>query len=79
MAPDVLRRGISVTLETKLGAMEGQIFIRHLTDRGLVAHEALELCSDVCGAVFVPVEENLVCLNSGMTLVPDLAGGHTSL
>ena len=57
MAPGVLRRGISVTLETKVGAVKGQIFIRHLSDRGLVAHEALELCSDVCGAVFVPVEE----------------------
>jgi hypothetical protein len=56
-APDVLRRGISVTLETKACAVEGQIFVRHSTDRGLVAHEALELRSYVCSAVLVPVEE----------------------
>ena len=37
--------------------MKGQIFIRHLTNRGLVAHEALELRPDVCSAVFVPIEE----------------------
>ena len=76
MAPGVLRRGISVTLETKAGAMEGQIFIRHLTDRSLIAHEALELRSDVCSAVLVPVEEKEFAVSLCATPQPPYILAH---
>ena len=56
--------------------MEGQIFIRHLTDRGLLAHEALELRSDVCSAVLVPIEEKEFAVSLCATPHPPYLFAH---